>query len=312
MAGVTVAVVLVPQALAYAYLAGVPPVYGLYASLLPMLIYGLMGTSPHMNVGPVAITAVLILAGISSLAEPFTQDYVDLVVLCGLIVGLLQLIMGLLRMGFIVNFLSHPVLSGFISAAAVIIIVSQLPNLLGIQIGDSDSTVDKLWSIFQNIYGCHRLTILIGGISLLVLIAIKKIAPRFPGLLFVITATTVLSFYIDAPSQNVSVIGSIPSGLPKFDVSFLSINKIGSIMPTALTICFVGFIGSLSISKGLELKHRSYKVSANRELLALGVSKIVGSFFQAMPSSGSFSRCALNDTSGAYSCLLYTSDAADE
>ncbi len=293
--------VLVPQALAYAYLAGVPPVYGLYASLLPMLIYGFLGTSPQMNVGPVAITAVLILAGISTMADPFTNEYVQLVIFCGLIVGIMQVVMGLLRMGFIVNFLSHPVLSGFISAAAVIIIVSQLPNLLGIESSSSSTTVGKCIDVCQDLISCHHLSLMIGGISLVVLLVLKKLAPRFPGLLLVISCTTLLSYFINAPAQGVDVIGDIPSGLPAFSLMFWDISSIVSILPTALTVCFVGFIGSLSISKGLEIKHRSYKIDANKELIALGAAKIAGSFFQAMPSSGSFSRSALNDTSGAHS-----------
>lgn len=294
---------LVPQALAYAYLAGVPPVYGLYASLLPMLIYGLLGTSPQMNVGPVAITAVLILAGISSLAIPFSKEYIQLVILCGLFVGLFQVLMGLLRMGFIVNFLSHPVLSGFISAAAVIIIVSQLPSLIGLDPSKSETTLSKFWSVCQQMLECHINTILFGGISLVVLITLKKIFPRFPGLLLVIICTTLISYYVDAPSKGVAIIGDIPSGLPSFDLTFIDVQMVLSILPTALTVCFVGFIGSLSISKSLELKHRSYKVDANKELVALGFAKIFGSLFQAMPSSGSFSRSALNDTSGAHSGL---------
>ncbi len=262
-----------------------------------------MGTSPQMNVGPVALTAVLLLAGISNLATPFTDEYIQLVILCGLFVGLFQLCMGLLRMGFIVNFLSHPVLSGFISAAAVIIIVSQLPNLLGSEIGESETTFDKFLSICFKMSECHWLTFLIGGVSLGILITLKKLAPRFPGLLLVIVCTTLLSYFINAPSKGVSIIGDIPSGLPAFGLPTIDLDVIISIMPTALTVCFVGFIGSLSISKGLELKHRSYKVDANKELVALGFSKMIGSLFQAMPSSGSFSRSALNDTSGAHSGL---------
>ena len=263
-----------------------------------------------MNVGPVAVSAVLVLAGISQVAQPFTQAYVELVILTGLLVGLLQLSMGLMRMGFMVNFLSHPVLNGFIAAAAVIIIVSQLFGLCGLDHIPSGSAPLNVLSLVEYAGEIHWLTLFIGGISLVILFVLRRFFPKVPGLLLVVVLATLGCVLFDLTEKGVAVIGELPSGLPHFEFPLLKWSAFEAVVPTVLTVAFVGFVESLSIAKGLELKHRSYQINASHELVALGIAKIAGSFFQAIPSSGSFSRSAINDAEGAQSGLSSIASAA--
>jgi len=303
IAGITVAIVLVPQAIAYAYLAGMPPIYGLYASFVPMFLYGLIGTSPQMNVGPVAISAVLVLSGISAVAEPLSPAYIDLVILTALLVGIAQLIMGLLRMGFIVNFLSHPVLTGFLSAAAIIIIISQIKELFGLDVPRLEFTMSTLWYELTHIDEINPISTIIGISTILILALLKRLVPKIPGIILVVVVAGLASYIFKWTQYDVRIIGALPSGLPTLLAPNWNLSSIGWVMPTVLTVTYIGFVESLSISKGMEMKHRSYRIDANQELYALGISKIVGSFFQALPSSGSFTRSALNDAAGSQSGL---------
>ena len=296
---------LVPQAMAYAFLAGVPPIYGLYASVVPLILYALLGSSRRMSVGPVAVSALLVLAGVSQIEPVGTARYIQLVITAGYLIGMLQFLLGLFRMGFLVNFLSHPVVSGFTSAAAFIILFSQMGSLLGVNIPQSDHLLETVSHTFWEIHNSNWLTVLISFGSIAIILASKFISKRLPGPLIAVVLGTGLSYMLNWDAQGVAIIGSVPEGMPSLKLPFLDFATVHALTPTVFTVTIIGIVESYGIAKVLESKHRSTSLKPNQELFALGTAKIIGAFFQAIPTSGSFSRSAVNDQAGA--CLLYTS-----
>jgi len=299
IAGLTVAVLLVPQGMAYALLAGMPPIYGLYGGLIPLFIFGVLGTSRQMSIGPVAVSSLLILAGISQIAEPFSPAYISFALLTGLLTGIFQFLLGIIRLGFLANFLSRPIVAGFTSAAAVIIGVSQLSSLFGFAIPRDLSLLNKLQYAISNISQTHLPTLYfcIGGI--LVMSIFKKIHRSIPGSLICVILGSLLVYYLQLHQQGIKIVGSVPQGLPSFQLPDWSIANIKLVFPTVLTVTIIGIVESLSIAKVLESKHQYYKIQPNQELMAIGVGKIFGAFFQAIPTSASFSRSAINNEAGA-------------
>lgn len=299
IAGLTVAVLLVPQGMAYALLAGMPPIYGLYGGLIPLFLFGLLGTSRQMSIGPVAVSALLVLAGISQIAEPFSSEYISFVLLTGLLIGVFQLALSIVRLGFLVNFLSHPIVAGFTSAAAIIISVSQLPALLGFAIPRELSLLGKLEYAFSHLSQTHLPTLVfcIGGIVLMSIL--KAINKAIPGALISVVIGSLLVYFLQLDKQGIDIVGAVPQGLPSFRLPDWSMENIKLVFPTVLTVTIIGIVESLGIAKVLESKHQDYKIRPNQELLALGIGKILGAFFQAIPTSGSFSRSAVNNEAGA-------------
>ena len=276
-----------------------PPIFGLYAGIIPLLVYAIFGTSRQMSIGPVAVSAILVMSGISQLAAPFSEQYITLAITAGLLIGITQIILSFLRLGFLVNFLSHPVIAGFISAAALIIVISQLKDFLGFEIPRMESSFDTLVYAVNNINETHLLTALICLVSLILLILIKKWKKSLPGALMVVTLATLLTWIFQWNQSGVEIIEEVPSGLPSFYLPVLTTESIVSLLPTVFTVTFIGVVESIGIAKALEMKHKSYVVKPNQELFALGISKTLGSFFQALPTSGSFTRSAINDNAGA-------------
>lgn len=299
LAGITVGVVLIPQAIAYAYLAGLPPIYGLYSSLIPLVIYALLGTSKHLSVGPVAITSILISAGVSQLASPFTPHFIELVLLLGLLVGVTQILLGLLKIGFLVNVISQPVISGLISAAAFIIIISQLKSGFGIEIPSSNSVFESLNYFVIHLNESNLGTVVICLVSVLILLLFKKIRTNFPIPIVLIAGFTAGSFFFNFEDYGIAVVGEIPKGLPSFYMPVFSWDVIQSLMPTVFTLTIIGYVGSFGIAKSFQMKHRNYEVDSNKEFIALGLAKVLGTFFQGNLASGSYSRSAINEEAGA-------------
>lgn len=300
LAGLTVAVLLVPQGMAYASLAGLPPIYGLYGGLVPLIIYALLGTSKHLAIGPVAVSAILVLSGVSKLATPLSASYIELVILTGFLVGICQFILSVLRLGFLANFLSHPVIAGFTSAASLIIIFTQLDEYLGIQIS-SAGFFENIVSLTKSIETTHMLTLAISSISTVLLLTLRKVSRSIPSALIIVVLSTLISWYFGFELRGVSIIGQIPSGLPSFAMPNFDPELIFALGPTVLAVTVIGLVESIAIARALEAKHKGYTISPNQEFLALGLSKVFGSFFQSLPTSGSFSRSAINSASGAQS-----------
>ena len=297
-AGLTVGVMLIPQGMAYSMLAGLPPIYGLYASTIPLIVYALMGTSRQLAVGPVAMVALLIASGVGQLAELGTTEYITLAILLALMVGLIQFSMGLFRLGFVVNFLAHPVIAGFTSAAALIIGFSQLKHLLGLDI-PRGKVHETLINVFQNIDQINPYTFAIGISAIGILIAIKKWARKLPGPLLVVVFGMAAVYFLGLYEEGVKIVKNVPEGFPSLNLPSIDMSAIGTLMPIALTIAFVGFMESIAVAKAIQAKHKNYKLDANQELMALGMANILGSFFKSFPVTGGFSRTAVNDQSGA-------------
>ncbi len=297
-AGITVGVMLIPQGMAYAILAGLPPVYGLYASLIPLIIYAFLGTSRQLAVGPVAMDSLLIASGLGALSITGIENYVAMAIFLAFFIGGLQLLLGFCKMGFLVNFLSKPVISGFISAAAIIISLSQFEHLLGIEISGS-IVQHQIGTLFQNIGDINYYTLAIGLTGILIIKLLKKWNPAIPSALIVVVLGIVLLYFTKWNEEGVKIIASIPEGLPSFQIPNFSIENTLSLFPIALTVAFVGFMEAISIGKAMEEKHKYYEIDANQELIALGSANMLGSFFQAFPVAASFSRSAVNNQSGA-------------
>lgn len=301
-AGITVAIMLVPQGMAYAILAGMPPVYGLYASIVPLLIYAIFGTSRQLAVGPVAMVSLLVVAGVGELATPGSDRFVHLAIMTALGVGLVQFLMGVFRMGFLVNFLSHPVLSGFTSAAALIIGASQIKNLLGLDLPRSKQVFEILLGTIQNASDISIFTALIGFSSILILILLKRWKKTFPSALVVVVIGTLVTALFGLNSNGVAIVGTVPIGLPSFEIPGLSSSDFTSLISIILVISLVSYMESIAVAKAIANK-KGYKVDANQELIALGGANLGGAFFQSFPVTGGFSRTAVNEQAGANTTL---------
>lgn len=298
VAGLTTAVMLVPQAMAYAMLAGLPPVVGLYASVVPLLVYAIFGTSRQLAVGPVAMVSLLVATGVGGLARSGTAQYLAYAVQLAFMVGVLQVGMGLARLGFLTNFLSHPVLSGFTSAAAMIIGVSQLGHFFGIKLPSSHYVHESVSALASRLAQTHVITLLIGVVSVGILLASKRIDKRFPGALVVVVLATLVVWVLDLSNQGVRIVGNIPSGVPSPSLPVLDAQGFQKLWPTALTISLVGFMESIAVAKAFARRNR-YEVDPNQELVGLGMANLGGALFQAYPVTGGFSRTAVNAQAGA-------------
>ena len=297
------AVVLIPQAMAYALLMGIPPVYGLFAGLFPLLIYALMGHAFPMSIGPVAISSILVYSGISQIAEPFSDHFITLVIATGLFIGLFKWILGVFRLGFLVNFISLPVVSGFISASALIIIITQLKDALGIHLPFMTQSLDLIPYVLGHWEEVSGVSLTIFGISLFLLIAMKYWKEALPGTLLVMIIFTALTYIFEWDQKGLAVVGEVPGGLPRFQIPDIPKGELKALLPTVLTVSFISIVECMSIGRSLEMKSESFRLIPNRELRALGLSKIAGAFFQSPPTSASFSRSAINHYTGARSGL---------
>ncbi|MFQ5570436.1 MAG: SulP family inorganic anion transporter [Rhodothermales bacterium] len=298
VAGVTVSVILIPQGMAYALIAGLPPVYGLYAALVPLVVYALFGSSRQLAVGPVAIVSLLVAAGVAPLAGGDMERYIALAMLLTLMVGALQVVMGVARFGFLVHFLSQPVLTGFTSAAALIIGMSQLTHLLGVPIPRSHYVHDILWHAAQQLGTVHGPTLLIGLGGIGVLVALRRWARALPGPLVVVMLGTVIVWASGVYEEGVRIVGDVPGGLPAPFVPPVSLDDVKALLPIAVTIALVGYMQSIAVAKAFASRGR-YDVDANQELIGLGIASFVGAFFRAYAVTGSFSRTAVNAEAGA-------------
>lgn len=301
MAGLTVAVMLVPQGMAYALLAGIPPIYGLYGAFIPLLLYAVFGASRHLAIGPVAIFSLLIYAGVSQIAEPFTPEYLSFVIIAGLLVGILQVLLGMMRLGFLVNFISHPVIIGFTSAAAIIIGINQLKDMTGVSIPKFSHLYGPIDYVIKHLNEVNWISVAICIASILIMYVLRKINRNIPGALIVVVLFTILVYFTGEHTYRLKLIGAVPEGIPGFQLPDITLDKIVLLLPTVFTMTLIGIVESIGITKLLQTKSGNYRIRPNQELFALGISKIAGSFFQSIPTSGSFSRSAVNYETGSQS-----------
>ncbi len=297
-AGLTVGAVLIPQGMAYALLAGLPPQAGLYAAVLPLLAYAALGGSRQLGVGPTAISSLLVAAGLAPLAGGDTRLYVALAGTLAVMVGLMRIAMGMGRLGFMVNFLSRPVLSGFTSAAALIIAISQLKHLLGIPLRQSEHVHVVVGDAIANIDQTHLWTVVVGAVGIVLLWALRRWKPGWPGTLLVVIAATGAVVVFGLESRGVKVVGAIPRGLPPLALPHSDLGHLQTLLPTAVAITMLGFIESIAIAKVFAQRH-GYAIRPNRELVAIGVATVAAGVSHSYPVSGSFSRTAVNASTGA-------------
>jgi SulP family sulfate permease len=320
LAGVIVATLVIPQAMAFALLAGLPPQVGVYASLLPLAVYALLGTSRFLSVGPSALISLLILTQVAALAEPGSPRYLAFAMATALIAGVMQIAMGAARLGVLTNFLSHPVLSGFTSAAACHIALGQMKHLLGAPLPRADHVHELLAELARAVPQTRWPTLAISIASVLLLLAFQYLLPRvlarwktFPAALaqslsksgpvvVVIAGTAIVAALQLGTRHGVSIIGEIPGGLPGFALPALAASEFLPLIPLALTVSFVGYIETISIAKSLAAKRRQ-KVDANQEFIALGAANLAAGVTGGYPVDGSFARSMVNFTAGAHTGL---------
>jgi SulP family sulfate permease len=307
VAGLTVALVLVPQSMAYAQLAGLAPQYGLYASFLPVMIAALMGSSRQLGTGPVAVVSLLTAAAIPTIIPPGADmvTYAAYASLLAFLVGVFQFALGALKLGLVINFLSHPVVVGFTNAAAIIIGTSQLNKVFGVEKGVGEHTYEQVWGTVVNATtDTHMITLVIAIIAFAIMISVKKYAPKLPGVLIAVTVTTIISYIMgfgismDEGGYGGAIVGSIPEGLPSIVMPNFDFSVINQMIVVAITIGLIGFMEAISIAKAMAAQTKQ-RLNADQELMGQGLANVVSSFFQGYAVSGSFSRSAVNISAGA-------------
>ncbi|MBI1192942.1 MAG: sulfate permease [Bacteroidetes bacterium] len=298
-AGLTVGVVLIPQAMAYAMLAGLPPVYGLYAAVFPLLIYAFLGSSRQLSMGPAALLSLLILAGISPLAAPQTPEYIRWAFVLAMAVGLLQFLIGVFRLGFLVNFLSAPVISGFTTASALVIMLTQTDALLGLTPAHGMGFPARIHHLLHSIPAMHGPTVALGLSTVLLLLGARYYFPRFPGALFAIGYGMACSLVFHLERRGVAVLGEIPRGFPAPGMPAFEAGDFLILLPSILSISLMGFVISFAVARSIPAESRRQRMDPNQELIAQGLANLGGSFLQSFPVAGSFARTAVNYQAGA-------------
>ena len=313
MAALIVTVMLIPQGLAYALLAGLPPEVGLYASIAPLVLYAILGTSRVLAVGPVAVVSLMTASAIGQHAVAGSQEYWSVAITLAFMSGSMLLLMGVLRLGFLANFLSHPVISGFISASGLLIAASQMKTIMGVT-SDSQNFIDLMFDLFSQIPNIHPLTFTIGLIAIIFLawsrVGLKRALLTF-GLkaksadiitksapVAVIAFTALLTWIFQWQVQGLKVVGTVPQGLPPLSVPLWDLALWKDLAVPALLISVVGFVESVSVGQTLAAKRRQ-RIEPDQELVALGASNLSSSLTGGFPVTGGFSRSVVNFDSGA-------------
>lgn len=289
LAGITIGIVTIPQAMAFAILAGIPPIYGLYGSFIPLLIYGVLSSSNYLNVGPVAIVSIFIFDILSKNVQPFTTEYINDLIILGMMVGTFQIIFGVFKLGKFLRYIPISIVSGFIQGAAIVIITSQLTTAFGIEFPVDG--LKKIPYLFTHLNELKINTTLLFLISLIFLFLFAKFFPRFPTSISLVLVTGILSYLLDFEKYGLLLIGEVPRGLPEFIFPTVNIDAIGY-LPGAFAIAVIASIGSSIMALKLELK-QSKKINLNHEYISLGLAKFLSAFFGSMVSAGSFNRTIL-------------------
>ena len=297
-AGLTVGAMLVPQAMAYALLAGLPHEVGLYAATVPVVVYAALGSSRQLAVGPVAIVSLLTASALGDIAAEGSAGYLAAAALLAIMVGGIHIALGTFRLGFLVNFLSHSVLVGFTAAAAIIIGFSQAKHVLGISTERHDHFYQTVTEVAGELGALHGLTVGLGAAALSVLVLMKRYAPRWPAALVVVALSIAAVELFGLADRGVRVVGDIPDTLPAFGLPDFDGSIAGQLVGTAVVITLVGFMESIAVAKVYARRH-GYELNPNRELVGLGLANVSSGLFGGYPVTGGFSRTAVNDSAGA-------------
>lgn len=302
IAGLIGALIVLPQAVAFATIAGLPPQYGLYAAMVPAVIAAFFGSSRHLVSGPTTAISLVVFGSISVFATPQSAEFVSLVLTLTFLVGVIQVLMAVFRMGSLVNFISHTVTIAFTAGAAILIATSQLKNFLGIKVPQGSDFLETWEFVFKNIESVHFYVILVAIVTLLSGFGFKKFVPKVPYMIPAILIGSVLGFvlnkYLGFDTTGIKTIGSIPASLPPLSLPDFSMETILKLIPAAFAVTLLALTESVSIAKSIAIKSEQ-KIDGNQEFFGQGLSNIVGSFFSAYPAAGSFNRSGVNYEAGA-------------
>jgi SulP family sulfate permease len=297
-AGMIVAILFIPQSMAYAIIAGVPPVLGLYAGTFPLVVYALCGTSKQLSVGPVSIVSLLAFSGVAAIAEQNSFQFIELIVTLGLMVGLIQLLMSVVRVGHLFDHISSAVIGGFTSAAAIVIALNQVESILGITLSNYKQIFEFIQELLSQISQVNLYTAGIGIGSLLLLVLLKRNLKLSPGPFLVVIISTLVVYYFHLQTEGVQIVGDIPKGLPQFAVPTITLHTLKLLLPVAFSISLISFLESFAVAKAIAEKEKN-QLNTNQELTGLGLANITSSIVGSIPVAGAFSRTAVNYQSGA-------------
>lgn len=298
IAGLTGAIIVLPQGVAYALIAGLPPQYGLYTAIITPIVAGLFGCSLHLVSGPTAAISVVIFSIISNFAPPGSAEFIRLALTLTLLTGIFQLLLGVVKLGSLVNYISHTVVIGFTAGAAIVIAINQLKHLFGIDVEKSDNAFGGLYQIFNHIDELNVYTLLIGTITIAVSVVIKKLRRKWPHMLLAMIGGSLICFLIDGANLGVRLVGGLPGMLPPLSAPDFSFETIRELIPGAIAIGLLGLIEAVSIARAIAIRSEQL-IDGSQEFIGQGASNIVGSFFSSSVGSGSFTRSGVNYEAGA-------------
>lgn len=297
-AGLTGAVVVLPQGVAFAGIAGLPAQYGLYTAMVPAIVAALLGSSRHLISGPTTAISLVVFATLAPLAEPNSPAFISLALTLAFLVGLVQLFLGLARLGAVVNFVSHSVVVGFTCGAVILIITSQVKNLLGVSLPRGGAFLETWVALWHLLPEVNPYAVVVGVTTLLVAIVMDAWFPRWPGFLMAMGVGSGLAAMLGATEHAIALVGSLPDNLPPFSWPSLSLDVVRQLSSGALAIAVLGLIEAVSIARSIAMQS-GHRIDGNQEFIGQGVSNVAGSFFSSFPSSGSFTRSGVNYRSGA-------------
>lgn len=297
-AGLTGAIIVLPQGIAYAMIAGLPAEFGLYTAIIPAILASLFGSSHHLISGPTAALSVIVFTTVSQFAEPSTPLYIQLCFTLTLCAGLIQLLFGLLRFGAVVNFVSHSVVLGFTAGAAIVIGVSQLKHVLGLQYNSGETAMENLLLLGSHFVDFNGKELSVGMVTILVCVMCKRIWPKLPHMLLATLASMAFALWMNQAGSPVLMVSEVSSSYLSLSSPFAGLSHVEPMLGGIVAVAMLGLVEAISISRSVALKSRQ-SLDSNQEFVGQGISNIVGSFFSCYVSSGSFTRSGVNYSSGA-------------
>ncbi len=298
LAGLTGAVIVLPQGVAFAMIAGLPPEYGLYTAMVTPIIAALFGSSLHLVSGPTTAISIVVFSVISSHAEPGSAEFISLVLTLTFLAGVYQLAFGLARLGTLVNFVSHSVVVAFTAGAAILIMTSQLKHVLGLEIPRGGSFSDTWLNVFNQIGNINYYVLIVALSTLILALLCKRFLPRLPYMLLAMVFGSLVSLLLGAEAHGIHLVGEMPANLPPLSMPDFSLATLHQLAPEAFAVALLGLIEAVSIARSVATKSHQH-IDGNQEFIGQGLSNIVGSFFSSYAGSGSFTRSGLNYQTGA-------------
>ena len=298
LAGITNAVIVLPQGVAFALIAGLPPEYGLYTAMVTPVVAALFGSSRHLISGPTTAISIVVFSTVSGYATPGTPEYIHLALTLTFLAGAYQFGLGLARMGVLVNFVSHTVVIGFTAGAAILIATTQMKHILGIAVPKGETFLNTWMDIWRDLGDINYEVLSIGALTLVTAAGIKFINRKLPNLLIALVAGSLLAYYLNDGTNGITLVGKIPGRLPPFSVPELSFEGLRQMAPNAFAVALLGLIEASSIARAIASKSHQ-RIDGNQEFIGQGLSNMAGSFFSSFAGSGSFTRSGINYEAGA-------------